>query len=227
MGETMKRVFFSGGGKTEAEGKDFSPDVLGKEGFGLAEMTGIGLPVPASFTIGIPACEEYFQLGRRFSKGLELEVREALVKLEKCVGKKLGQADDPLLVSVHGVTAHVTPLICFIRTRTILNLGLNDQSVKGLAAKTGNPRFAYDCYLRLIKTFSTHVIGLDGKPMDEMFRELESQIGGETDSEIPAGKLKELCGQFKAFYKEKKGEEFPKDQMRQLLGAIKAVFNWW
>jgi len=218
-----KRVFFFGGGKAEAKGKDLSKNILGGKGVGLMEMTSIGLPVPGGFTISIPTCEEYYKLGRKLPKGLDKEVKEALAKLEKCTGKKLGDANDPLLVSVRSGAARSMPGML----ETILNLGLNDRSVEGLAAKTGNPRFAYDSYRRFIQMFSTTAMGLSKEPMEEMLHALKHKIGVKTDPEIPADKLKDLCDQFKAFYKEKKGEEFPQDPMQQLWGAIMAVFNSW
>jgi pyruvate,orthophosphate dikinase len=218
-----KRVFFFGGGKAEAKGKDLTKNVLGGKGVGLMEMTSIGLPVPGGFTISIPTCEEYYKLGRKFPKGLEKEVKDALAKLEKVTGKKLGDSNDPLLVSVRSGAARSMPGML----ETILNLGLNDKSVEGLAAKTGNPRFAYDSYRRFIQMFSTTAMGLSKEPMEEMLHALKHKIGVKTDPEIPAASLKELCNQFKAFYKEKKGGEFPQDPMAQLWGAVKAVFGSW
>jgi pyruvate,orthophosphate dikinase len=218
-----RRVFFFGGGKAEAKGKDLTKNVLGGKGVGLMEMTSIGLPVPGGFTISIPTCEEYYKLGRKFPKGLEKEVKDALAKLEKVTGKKLGDSNDPLLVSVRSGAARSMPGML----ETILNLGLNDKSVEGLAAKTGNPRFAYDSYRRFIQMFSTTAMGLSKEPMEEMLHALKHKIGVKTDPEIPAASLKELCNQFKAFYKEKKGGEFPQDPMAQLWGAVKAVFGSW
>ncbi|HEY3324526.1 MAG TPA: pyruvate, phosphate dikinase [Planctomycetota bacterium] len=218
-----KRVFFFGAGKAEAKGKDLTKDVLGGKGTGLMEMTSIGLPVPAGFTIGIPTCEEFYNNGRKFPKGLEDEVKQALVKLEKCVGKKLGDANDPLLVSVRSGAARSMPGML----ETILNLGLNDKSVEGLAQKTGNARFAYDSYRRFIQMYSTTAMGLSKEPMEELLKELKAKLNLKDDSKIPAESLKELCQEFKAFYKEKKGEEFPQDPIEQLWGAIKAVFGSW
>jgi pyruvate,orthophosphate dikinase len=218
-----KRVFFFGGGKAEAKGKDLTKNVLGGKGVGLMEMTSIGLPVPGGFTISIPTCEEYYKLGRKFPKGVDKEVKEALAKLEKVTGKKLGDSNDPLLVSVRSGAARSMPGML----ETILNLGLNDKSVEGLAAKTGNARFAYDSYRRFIQMFSTTAMGLSKEPMEEMLHILKHKIGVKTDPEIPPASLKELCNQFKAFYKEKKGDEFPQDPMDQLWGAIKAVFGSW
>jgi pyruvate,orthophosphate dikinase len=219
----IKHVFFYGAGKAEAKGKELTKDVLGGKGIGLMEMTSIGLPVPAGFTISIPTCAEYYALGRKLPKGLEKEVLGALAKLEKCTGKKLGDAKDPLLVSVRSGAARSMPGML----ETILNLGLNDLSVEGLAAKTGNPRFAYDSYRRFIQMFSTTAMGLSKEPMEEMLHALKHKLGVKNDPEIPAEALKQLCDQFKTFYQEKKGEPFPQDPLEQLWGAIKAVFGSW
>ena len=131
--------------------------------------------------------------------------------------------DDPLLVSVRSGAARSMPGML----ETILNLGLNDKSVEGLAAKTNNPRFAYDAYRRFIQMYSSTAMGLSKQPMEDMLHAMKHTIGVATDPEIPADKLKELCGQFKAFYKQNKGEEFPQDPWKQLWGAIMAVFNSW
>ncbi|HVN48168.1 MAG TPA: pyruvate, phosphate dikinase [Bacteroidota bacterium] len=218
-----KHVYFFGAGKAEAKGAELSKDVLGGKGVGLMEMTSIGLPVPAGFTVTIQTCAEYYKLNRKLPKGLEKEVLDALKKLEKTTKKKLGDAKDPLLVSVRSGAARSMPGML----ETILNLGLNDHSVEGLAAKTGNPRFAYDSYRRFIQMYSTTAMGLSKEPMEDMLHRMKQQLGVKTDPEIPAEKLKELCGQFKAFYKEKQGAEFPQDPIDQLWGAIMAVFNSW
>ncbi|MBF0510887.1 MAG: pyruvate, phosphate dikinase [Candidatus Omnitrophica bacterium] len=218
-----KHVFSYGAGKAEAKGADLTKNVLGGKGIGLMEMTSIGIPVPAGFTITIQTCEEYYQLGRKLPKTLEKEVRDAIVKLEKVTHKKLGDDKDPLLVSVRSGAARSMPGML----ETILNLGLNDKSVEGLAAKTNNPRFAYDAYRRFIQMYSSTAMGLSKQPMEDMLHEMKHKIGVATDPEIPADKLKELCAQFKAFYKQNKGEEFPQDPWKQLWGAIMAVFNSW
>jgi pyruvate,orthophosphate dikinase len=218
-----KHVFFYGAGKAEAKGRDLTKDVLGGKGIGLMEMTSIGLPVPAGFTISIQTCAEYYALGCKLPKGLDKEVLEAVAKLEKVTGKKLGDPGDPLLVSVRSGAARSMPGML----ETILNLGLNDISVEGLAKATGNPRFAYDSYRRFIQMYSTTAMGLSKEPLEEMLHGLKKQIGVKTDPEIPAAKLKELCAQFKAFYRQKKGEDFPQDPIVQLWGAVKAVFGSW
>jgi pyruvate, orthophosphate dikinase len=218
-----RHVYFYGSGKAEAKGKELSKEVLGGKGVGLMEMTSIGLPVPAGFTVTVQTCAEYYKLGRKLPKGLEKEVLDALKKLEKSTGKKLGDAKDPLLVSVRSGAARSMPGML----ETILNLGLNDQSVEGIAKKTGNPRFAYDSYRRFIQMFSTTAMGLSKEPMEEMLHQIKHEIGVKTDPEIPAEKLKELCNRFKAFYQQKKGESFPQDPIKQLWGAIMAVFDSW
>jgi pyruvate,orthophosphate dikinase len=218
-----KHVFSYGAGKAEAKGAHLSKSVLGGKGIGLMEMTSIGITVPAGFTLSIQTCEEYYKLGRKLPAGLEKEVRDAVLKLEKVTGKKLGDDKDPLLVSVRSGAARSMPGML----ETILNLGLNDKSVEGLAKKTGNPRFAYDAYRRFIQMYSCTAMGLSKQPMEDMLHEMKRRLGVATDPEIPADKLKELCKQFKAFYKENKGQEFPQDPWEQLWGAIMAVFNSW
>ncbi len=220
---SKKHVYFFGSGKAEAKGKELTKDFLGGKGIGLMEMTSIGLPVPAGFTISIPTCEEYYNLGRKLPSTFEKEVREAVAKLEKSTGKKLGDSSDPLLVSVRSGAARSMPGML----ETILNLGLNDVSVEGLAKKTGNARFAYDSYRRFIQMFSTTAMGLSKDPMEKMLHDMKHKLGIKNDPEIPAESLKDLCNQFKAFYKKNKGEEFPQDPYKQLWGAIMAVFNSW
>lgn len=219
----IKHVYSYGAGKAEAKGEALTKNVLGGKGIGLMEMTTIGIPVPAGFTVSIQTCQEYYKLGRKLPKGLEAEVRDAVVKLEKVTGKKLGDPNDPLLVSVRSGAARSMPGML----ETILNLGLNDKSVEGLAKKTGNPRFAYDSYRRFIQMYSSTAMGLSKQPMEDMLHEMKHQIGVKNDPEIPADKLKELCDQFKAFYKMNKGEDFPQDPYKQLWGAIMAVFSSW
>jgi len=218
-----KHVFSYGAGKAEAKGSDLSKSVLGGKGIGLMEMTSIGIPVPAGFTVTIQTCEEYYRLGRKLPKTLTQEVLDAVKKLEKNSGKKLGDPNDPLLVSVRSGAARSMPGML----ETILNLGLNDIAVEGLAKKTGNARFAYDSYRRFIQMFSSTAMGLSKQPMEDMLHEMKHKLGVKTDPEIPAEKLKELCAQFKDFYKKNKGEEFPQDPYKQLWGAVMAVFNSW
>lgn len=219
--KAKKYVYFFGGGK--AEGKSHERELLGGKGAGLAEMTNIGLPVPGGFTITTEACAEYYDNGRKMPKGLDVEVEQHLTRLEKVCGKKLGDAKDPLLVSVRSGAARSMPGMM----ETVLNLGLTDISVEGLAAKTNNPRFAYDGYRRFIQMYSTVVIGLSKDEMEAMLHDLKHRLGVKQDTEIPAESLKELCNSFKAFYKSKTGQSFPQDPKQQLWGAIGAVFNSW
>src|SRR5690242_8968745 len=209
-----KRVYFFGAGKAEATGELLSKNVLGGKGLGLMEMTSIGLPVPGGFTITIQTCEEYYKLAKKLPAGLQDEVKQAIVKLEKTTGKKLGDASDPPLVSVRSGAARSMPGML----ETILNLGLNDKTVEGLAAKTGNPRFAYDAYRRFIQMYSSTAMGLSKQPMEDMLHHMKHRIGVATDPEIPADKLKELCEEFKAFYRSNKGQDFPQDPWKQLWG---------
>jgi pyruvate,orthophosphate dikinase len=218
-----KHVYFFGNGKAEATGDKLSKEFLGGKGVGLMEMTSIGLPVPAGFTISIPTCEEYYRLGKKMPAGMDKQVSEALAKLEKATGKKLGDPNDPLLVSVRSGAARSMPGML----ETILNLGLNDKSVEGLAARTGNPRFAYDSYRRFIQMYSTTAMGLSKEPMEDMLHDAKKKAGVKTDPELSAAQLKALCADFKAFYKSKKGDEFPQDPIEQLWGAIMAVFGSW
>ncbi len=218
-----KYVYSYGAGKAEAKGEALSKNMLGGKGIGLMEMTSIGILVPAGFTITVQTCEEYYKIGRKLPPGLEKETRDAVLKLEKVTGKKLGDENDPLLVSVRSGAARSMPGML----ETILNLGLNDKSVEGLARKTANPRFAYDAYRRFIQMFSSTAMGLSKQPMEDMIHGMKHELGVKTDPEIPAQKLKELCSRFKAFYKKNKGEDFPQDPWKQLWGAIMAVFNSW
>ncbi|MEI6874526.1 MAG: pyruvate, phosphate dikinase [Spirochaetota bacterium] len=216
-----KYVYTFGGGI--AEGAGLSKDILGGKGAGLMDMTKIGLPVPAGFTIGIPSCEEYYKAGRKLPKAIVDEVKIHVAKLEKTVGKKLGDDKDPLLVSVRSGAARSMPGML----ETILNLGLNDKSVEGLAAKTGNARFAYDSYRRFIQMYATTAMGLSKEPMEEMLSHMKKAKGVKNDTDLSAEDLKKLCAEFKDFYKSKKGQAFPQDPMLQLWGAVDAVFNSW
>jgi len=218
-----KWVYFFGN-KAGAEGAGLSKDLLGGKGLGLHEMVKIGLPVPAGFTIAIDACAQYYRAGKNFPKGFVEQVKAYVKKLEKETGKKLGDDKDPLLVSVRSGAARSMPGMM----ETILNLGLNDRSVEGLAKKTKNPRFAYDSYRRFIQMYSTTAMGLSKEPLEEKLHALKAKRGVKLDTELSAGDLMELVGQYKEFYKENmKGKEFPQDPEQQLWGAIKAVFGSW
>ena len=220
-GKSTKSVFFFGNKK--AEGMSTAPTdkerrlILGGKGAGLADMTAAGLPVPPGFTISIPNCEDYYKAGRKLTDNLKKQVRENMAKVEKAMGKKFGDVKDPLLFSVRSGAARSMPGMM----ETILNLGLNDKSVEGLAKKTNNARFAYDAYRRFIQMYSTTAMGLSKEPMEEMLHAMKHKLGVKTDPEIPAEGLKELCGMFKQFYSENmKGQAFPQDPYEQLWGAI-------
>jgi len=218
-----KYVYFFGM-KAGAEGVGLSKDVLGGKGLGLAEMISIKLPVPAGFTVSIDACASYYDQGKKFPKGLEEEVLKNVAKLEKETGKKLGDDKDPLLVSVRSGAARSMPGML----ETILNLGLNDRSVQGLAKKTNNPRFAFDSYRRFIQMYSATAMGLSKEPMEEMLHDLKKKVGVKNDTDLTAEQLQGLCESYKAFYKKNmKGQDFPQNPIDQLWGAIKAVFGSW
>ena len=216
-----KYVCFFGNGKAEGKGTD--RQTLGGKGAGLAEMTHIGLPVPAGFTITVDACAYYDSHNKQWPPGLDKEVRQQLARLEKACGKRLGDARDPLLVSVRSGAARSMPGMM----ETILNLGLNDRSVVGLAQATGNPRFAWDAYRRFLQMYSTTAVGLSKDTLEAKLHDLKERIGVRLDHEIPADQLEALCGEFKQFFREQTGREFPQDPWEQLVGAVNAVFHSW
>ena len=227
MAKSKKTVFFFGAGK--AEGMSVAKTdaerrmILGGKGAGLADMTAAGLPVPPGFTISVADCEDYYKQGRKLSNEVKKQIRENMAKVEKQMGKKFGDVNDPLLVSVRSGAARSMPGMM----ETILNLGLNDKSVEGLAKKTSNPRFAYDAYRRFIQMYSTTAMGLSKEPMEEMLHNAKKKAGVKTDPELNAEYLKDLCEQFKNFYSANKGQSFPQDPYEQLWGAIGAVFGSW
>ena len=217
----MKYVYFFGAGK--ADGTGDMKDVLGGKGAGLAEMTRIGLPVPAGFTITTEACDHYFKTGKKYPKELRGEVAKHLAHLEKLTGKKLGDAKDPLLVSVRSGSARSMPGMM----ETILNLGLNDKSVQGIAKATNNDRFAYDAYRRFVQMYSSVVIGLPKEDLEARLRAMKSRLGVKDDTRVTADGWRQLVGEYKAYFKEKTGKDFPEDPVEQLWGAIGAVFESW
>jgi pyruvate, orthophosphate dikinase len=216
-----KWVYFFGAGKAEGDGE--WRDLLGGKGAGLAEMTKIGLPVPAGFTISTEACDYYYKNDKKYSSELQKQVKENVAKLEKVAGKKLGDPKNPLLVSVRSGSARSMPGMM----ETILNLGLNEKSVEGLAKATGNERFAYDAYRRFVQMYSTVVMGLSKEGLEHRLREMKQRLGVKEDTAVPASGWKELVGEYKAYFKEKSGNAFPEDPMEQLWGAIGAVFGSW
>ncbi len=217
----MRYVYFFGAGKADGDGE--MKDLLGGKGAGLAEMTRIGLPVPAGFTITTETCDYYFKHNRRYPKDLPAQVEKNLKRLEKLTGKKLGDAKDPLLVSVRSGSARSMPGMM----ETILNLGLNDASVAGLARATKNERFAFDAYRRFVQMFSSVVIGLPKDDFESRLRALKKKLGVKDDTEVSAQGWRELIGDYKRYFQEKTAKPFPEDPHEQLWGAIGAVFESW
>ena len=198
-------------------------NILGGKGAGLAEMTAAGMPVPQGFTITTEACTQYYADGREINAEIEADIFEHVKGLEKITGKTFGDVNNPLLVSVRSGARQSMPGMM----DTILNLGLNDEAVEGLAKKTGNPRFAYDSYRRFIQMYSDVVMELGKSFFEEKIDEMKAAKGVKQDVELTADDLKELVKQFKAIYLEKQGSEFPQDPKEQLIGAVKAVFRSW
>ncbi|MBQ6590315.1 MAG: pyruvate, phosphate dikinase [Lachnospiraceae bacterium] len=206
-----------------SEGNADMRNLLGGKGANLAEMTNIGLPIPNGFTISTEACTDYYNDGKTINEDTQKQIFEALAWLEGVQVKKFGDTDNPLLVSVRSGSRASMPGMM----DTILNLGLNDVSVKGFAQKTGNPRFAYDSYRRFIQMFSDVVMGMSKTFFDSILEGVKEEHGYKYDTELTAEDLQGLIGQYKAIYKEKMGEEFPQDPRVQLMEAIKAVFRSW
>ena len=205
------------------EGNGSMRELLGGKGANLAEMTNIGLPVPQGFTISTEACTQYYEDGRKINDEIQAQIMEYVEKLEGVTGKKFGDKENPLLVSVRsGARASMPGMM-----DTILNLGLNEDVVEVLAAKSGNPRWAYDCYRRFIQMYSDVVLEVGKKYFEALIDEMKEAKGVKLDVELTAEDLKELANQFKAEYKNKIGAEFPSDPKEQLMGAIKAVFRSW
>ncbi|MEO0272080.1 MAG: pyruvate, phosphate dikinase [candidate division WOR-3 bacterium] len=218
--ERKKYVYFFGGGKAEGD-KDMK-NLLGGKGANLHEMTNLGIPVPPGFTITTEACVFYFKNGA-FPPGLEEEVRENLSRLEKLTGKTFGSIDNPLLVSVRsGARASMPGMM-----DTILNLGLNDQSVQGLAKRTSDERFAYDSYRRFIQMFSDVVLGIDRSLFEERLKEKKANLGIKEDYELTARDLRELVEEYKSIVMKVTGRSFPQNPEEQLWLAIEAVFKSW
>jgi pyruvate, orthophosphate dikinase len=216
-----KWVYFFGAGKAEGDGE--WRDVLGGKGAGLAEMTRIGLPVPGGFTISTETCDYFYKNGKKYPGELAKQVKENVAKLEKVTRKKLGDPKNPLLVSVRSGSARSMPGMM----ETILNLGLNDKSVEGLAAATGNERFAFDAYRRFVQMYSTVVMGLSKEDLEHRLRAMKDRQKVKLDTDVPAAGWKELVAEYKAYFAEKAGKGFPNDPMEQLWGAIGAVFGSW
>jgi pyruvate,orthophosphate dikinase len=216
-----KWVYFFGAGKAEGDGT--WRDLLGGKGAGLAEMTKIGLPVPAGFTISTEACDYFYKHDKKFPPELKKQVTDNITKLERVTKKKLGDPKSPLLVSVRSGSARSMPGMM----ETILNLGLNDRSVAGLAASTKNERFAYDAYRRFVQMYSTVVMGMSKEDLEHRLRTMKDRLGVREDTAVPASGWKGLVAEYKAYFREKSGRDFPDDPMEQLWGAIGAVFGSW
>ena len=217
----MKYVYHFAQG--QAEGQGDMKDLLGGKGAGLAEMTRIGLPVPAGFTITTEACDHFYKHEKKYPESLKAEVAEHLTRLEKETGKKLGDPKDPLLVSVRSGSARSMPGMM----ETILNLGLNSKSVEALAKKTSNDRFAYDAYRRFVQMYSTVVIGLPKEELEDRLRALKNYLKVKDDTQVTADGWRQLVNEYKAHFKQKTGHDFPEDPQEQLWGAIGAVFSSW
>ena len=206
-----------------SEGNANMRELLGGKGANLAEMTNIGLPVPQGFTITTEACTQYYEDGREINSSIQAEIEEYIGKLESITGKKFGDSENPLLVSVRsGARASMPGMM-----DTILNLGLNETVVEVLAEKSGNPRWAWDCYRRFIQMYSDVVMEVGKKYFEELIDKMKEKRGVKQDVELTADDLKELANEFKAEYKVKIGTDFPSDPKEQLMGAIKAVFRSW
>ena len=206
-----------------SEGNANMRELLGGKGANLAEMTNIGLPVPQGFTITTEACTQYYEDNREINPEIMAEINEYIVKMEEITGKKFGDKENPLLVSVRsGARASMPGMM-----DTILNLGLNEEVVETIAAQSGNPRWAWDCYRRFIQMYSDVVMEVGKKYFEELIDEMKAKKGVKQDVELNAEDLKELANQFKTEYKSKIGSDFPTDPKEQLMGAIKAVFRSW
>jgi pyruvate,orthophosphate dikinase len=216
-----KWIYSFGAGKAEGDGT--WRDLLGGKGAGLAEMTKIGLPVPAGFTISTEACDFFYKHGKKYPPELRKQVADNVAKLERVTKKKLGDPKNPLLVSVRSGSARSMPGMM----ETILNLGLNDRSVTGLAAVTKNERFAYDAYRRFVQMYSTVVMEMSKEDLEHRLRAMKDRLGVKEDTAVPASGWKELVAEYKSLFREKTGKNFPDDPMEQLWGAIGAVFGSW
>ena len=206
-----------------SEGNANMRELLGGKGANLAEMTSLGLPVPQGFTITTEACTQYYEDGREINEEIQGQINEYIVKMEEITGKKFGDKENPLLVSVRsGARASMPGMM-----DTILNLGLNETVVEAIAEKSGNARWAWDCYRRFIQMYSDVVMEVGKKYFEELIDKMKADRGVKQDVELTAEDLQELAGQFKAEYKEKIGEDFPDDPKEQLMGAVKAVFRSW
>ncbi len=219
--EGTKRVYFFKPG--QADGRTEMKELLGGKGANLAEMSNVGLPVPAGFTLTTQTCADFYTAGRQWPEGLEEEMDANIAMLEETTGRKLGDKDDPLLVSVRSGAAVSMPGMM----DTVLNLGMNDESVQGLAAQSGDERFAWDCYRRFILMFGNVAMGVPHRLFDEILTREREKAGVEFDSQLSAEQLKGIVAEYKQIYKDSTGEEFPAEPKAQLRRAIDAVFGSW
>src|SRR5581483_2130584 len=218
----MKKYVYSFGGGT-AEGDGTMKDILGGKGAGLAEMSRAGVPVPPGFTISTEVCNLFFQNGNKVPREIDDQMFDALAKLESQIGKKLGDPENPLLVSVRSGAKFSMPGMM----DTILNLGLNDKSVEGLAKRTGNPRFAYDSYRRLIQMFGSVVLDIPKSAFEEVFDGKKKQKKAKLDTDLDAKALQEVIAEYKKVVQKHTKREFPQDPHEQLVMARDAVFRSW
>ncbi|MHC4159183.1 MAG: pyruvate, phosphate dikinase, partial [Planctomycetota bacterium] len=216
-----KRVYFFGNGKAEGNAK--MKELLGGKGANLAEMTNLGIPVPAGFTIATKVCDEYYKSGGKWPNGLAEEIDRNIAKLEKVMNAKLGDPDKPLFVSVRSGAAISMPGMM----DTVLNLGLNDKVIDEIIKKTNNPRFAYDIYRRFIDMFGDVVMGCSHEYFEEIIHAAKEKAGVKVDNELTADQLKQVVDKYKAVYKKHVGELFPQDGRVQLTHAINAVISSW
>src|SRR5712671_1290146 len=216
-----KHVYGFGGGTADGDGK--MKDVLGGKGAGLAEMSRAGLPVPPGFTISTDVCNIYFQNGNSVPEEIEAEVQNALAKLEGLMGQKLGDRENPLLLSVRSGAKFSMPGMM----NTILNLGLNDETVEGLARASANPRFAYDCYRRFIQMFGEVALDIDMHKFDHIFDERKKKVKAKLDTDLSANDLKVVIDDYKKLVKKDTGKPFPQDAHQQLAMSRDAVFRSW
>ncbi|MBE3577701.1 MAG: pyruvate, phosphate dikinase [Limnochordales bacterium] len=221
--QTRKKMVYAFGGPGRAEGEGDMKILLGGKGAGLAEMTNLGIPVPPGFTITTEVCIEFYNNGKKWPEGLEEQVKEGLKRIEELMGAKFGDPDNPLLLSVRSGARVSMPGMM----DTILNLGLNDQAVEGLARKTNNPRFAWDCYRRFIQMYSDVVLGVDHDHFEKLIQARKDQKGVKLDVELDAEDWKALVAQYKELVLRETGKPFPQDPWEQLKGAINAVFDSW
>jgi len=219
--KSVKRVYFFGNGK--AEGRQTMKSLLGGKGANLADMTLVPLPVPPGFTITTDTCGDYNDLGQKLPAGLMAEVRQHMLRVEKTSGKKFGDAKNPLLVSVRSGAAVSMPGMM----DTVLNIGMNDKVVEGLAALTNNPRFAYDSYRRLINMFGDTVMGVDHEHFEQELSQVKAARGVKLDTDLSADDLKEVVHRYKTVYRAHVGSDFPSDPYEQMQLAIEAVFKSW